>query len=122
VTSALPGERKKKKDKKTPSLFVPRDVGIPKFLVQCLYYFVSWHTVHETTNSEVVKVGGRYVEILAFHHVISDNLIRDHSLRRRNLLPRWLIFGLAYSLTKIKIEHFPLRLAAYYPFVWQPNT
>jgi hypothetical protein len=106
MTLGAPRRKGGKKGKKTPSLLVPRDVEIPKFLAQCLCYFASWHTVHETTNSEVVEVGGRHVEILAIDHVISDNVIETPSLRRRNLLPKWLIFGLAYSLTKIEIDHF----------------
>jgi hypothetical protein len=33
--------------------------------------FASWHTVHETTNSEVVKVGSRHVEILAIERYMN---------------------------------------------------
>jgi hypothetical protein len=34
------GKKKKPEKKKTPSLLIPRDVGIPKFLVQCLCYLL----------------------------------------------------------------------------------
>lgn len=91
-TKRTRGDKDKKKKKKSPSLLVTRDVGVPKFLVQCLYYFASWHTVHGTTDSEVVKAGGRYVIVLGIEHVISDNVIETHSLRWRNHLPKWLTF------------------------------